>query len=238
MNTNGGVSGRAVLLAALAVLAIVVVGVDLFGRGGGRQPTGGPVSAGGVGHAAGVPMAANRGAGSLPPVTVTQSAGRTMAGAVATVERIVAVEPGLAGADPAAAVAVAGWTSPGARAAIEADVDAARAALAAAPGGPYSFDAAVLAAKASPTGTRRGGGGGAVVAVWCSEVVFAKGIPVYSTFVTEHFGLAYMGRRWLITAATDTPGPSVPLGGSATPAAESQSALAGFLPVGMIEGGR
>jgi hypothetical protein len=233
MSTPGRLSGRAVLLAVLGALALVVVAVGLLGQGGGgRRATVDPVVAGGAGDAAAVSASVDPGAGALNPGTPAAAA--TVAGAVAAVERIVAVEPGLVRADPAADAVVAGWTSPGARAAIEADVDAARAALAAVPGGPYSFDAAVLAAKASLTGTDRGGE--AEVAVWCSEVVFAKGVPVYSAFVTEHFVLVYLGGRWLITAAADTPGPSVPLQGSATPAAEAQSALAGFVPVGMIDG--
>jgi hypothetical protein len=159
-----------------------------------------------------------------------------LAGAVATVEGIVVVEPLLATDSPATvAQLVASWTAPSARSGLEAQLDAARAALLDAPGGPYRFDAATLEARAILTGPAT-----AAVDAWCSEVVLAQERPLYAAYLTEHFALTWTGRTWLVTSTSDTVGPSValPTATAVTPPAEAQAALAGFAPVGaLIEGG-
>lgn len=158
-----------------------------------------------------------------------------LAGAVGLVERIVTLEPVLATDSVAAAAeVVAGWTTPAARASIESGLDAARAGLADTKGGPYRFDAAVLEARAKLTGL-----GSASVDVWCSEVVFARGRPVYAAYVTEHFELTGTTYGWLVASTSDADGPSVglPTSTAVTPPTEAESALVGFSPAGaLIEG--
>lgn len=148
------------------------------------------------------------------------------AGALAKANQIIASEPGLVEGDPTAASAVvASWVTPAARAAVAARFAQARTAFEAAAGGPYSFDVAVLAERTTP-----GGPGSVGVDAWCAEAVFARGIPSYATYVTEHLGLVWQAGVWLVASMTDTPGPALSTAGPATPPAEAAGALAGFSP--------
>lgn len=148
------------------------------------------------------------------------------AGALAKADQIIASEPALVEGDPTGVSAVvASWVTPAARAAIAARFAQARTAFEAAPGGPYSFDVAVLAERTTP-----GGPGGVGVDAWCAEAVFARGIPSYATYVTEHLGLVWGDGVWLVSSMTDTPGPALATAGPVTAPAEAAGALAGFVP--------
>jgi hypothetical protein len=158
------------------------------------------------------PGSTTRGASAEPSST---------AGASAKADQIIASEPALVEGDPTSASAVvASWVTPAARAGIAARFAQARTAFEGAAGGPYSFDVAVLAERTTP------GRPGSVNV----EAVFARGIPSYATYVTEHVGLVWDDGVWLVLSMTDTPGPALATAGQATPPAEAAAALAGFSP--------
>ena len=87
---------------------------------------------------------------------------------------------------------------------------AVRAAFDQAAGGPYRFEVAILAQRATQHGVGQVG-----VDAWCSEVIFARGQPSYATYVTEHLGLVWQSSAWRLESMSDTPGPSVALASNA-----------------------
>jgi hypothetical protein len=107
-----------------------------------------------------------------------------------------------------------------------------RASFAQAQGGPYSFEVAPLAAKASSASSDD-----VTVQLWCAEVVFAKAKPFYGSYVTESLHLVWEGGTWRLLTTVDTAGPAVPLapGRAPTSIEEATSRLAGFGPVGLLE---
>ena len=217
--------GRRLSRVSMVILAMAAV---LAARPGSGPTAGSPTATTTV-------ILSPSGAPSVSSAKPTEADTPVLEGAVGLVERSVTVEPVLATDSVAAAAeVVAGWTTPAARASIESGLDAARAGLADTKGGPYRFDAAVLEARAQLTGL-----GSASVDVWCSEVVFARGRPVYAAYVTEHFELTGTTYGWLVASTSDTDGPSVglPTSTAVTPPTEAESALVGFSPAGaLIEG--
>lgn len=165
----------------------------------------------------------------------TPAAEETPAGAVAVAATIVSDEPLLVKADVAAATAlVDSWAASSDRGLLEQSFLAARAGFVQAEGGPFGFDVALLADRIVTATAGR-----VVLDVWCAEVVFDRGDPTAGVYVTERMGLVWTAGGWRLTSMTDTPGPSVGLSGTPTPAAEAAAALAGFgPPIATIQGGR
>lgn len=159
----------------------------------------------------------------------------TPATAVAVAAQIVSDEPLLVGADATAAtVLVDSWAAPGDRQGLGRAFMAARAGFVHAKGGPFSFDVGLLADRIVTATAGR-----VVLDAWCAEVVFDRGEPTAGVYVTERMGLAWTAAGWRLSSMSDTPGPSVALSGTATPAAEAASALAGFAPPAITpQGGR
>ena len=216
------------LLGASAVLVVAALGFSVAGRSSRRRLTTGARAA-----LAGPGVAAS---GPSSPDSKPVAAGRDVAGSIRAATAIVAMEPALVATDDAgAARLVSSWSADSAAAALVEMVDRQRASFAHAPGGPYSFQVAPLAAKASPAGPDA-----VNVQLWCAEVVFAKAKPSYASFVTESLHLLWQGGRWRLTDSTDTAGPVVPLGPTVTAGSieETMSRLAGFGPVGLLENGR
>jgi hypothetical protein len=217
-------SRAAMVLVAVTVVLVVAAGV-LRVTGG---PAGGgvqipPVAVARQSRPASVPSSPAGG----PPTTV----GHDVAGAVSAARSIVAMEPALVGGDDAeAARLVAGWSARPAAAGLMDVVRRQRVSFAQAPGGPYSFEVAPLAARATSTGPDE-----VSVQLWCAEVVFAKGRPSYGSYVTESLGLVWQGAGWRLLTTSDEAGPAVPLapGKAPTSIEEAASRLAGFGPVGL-----
>lgn len=159
----------------------------------------------------------------------------TPAAAVAVAAQIVSYEPLLVGVDATAATAlVDSWAAPSSRQALEQALLAARSGFVKAKGGPFSFDVGLLADRIVTTSAGR-----VVLDAWCAEVVFDRGEPTAGVYLTERMGLAWTAGGWRLTSMSDTPGPSVALSGTPTPAAEAASALAGFTPPAAAnQGGR
>lgn len=170
-----------------------------------------------------------------PRKTGPLAADETPAGAVALAAEIVSDEPLLVEADVAAATAlVDSWAAPSDRGLLEQAFLAARAGFAHAKGGPFSFDVALLADRIVTATAGR-----VVLDAWCAEVVFDRGEPTAGVYVTERMGLVWTAGGWRLSSMTDTPGPSVGLSGTPTPAAEATAALAGFgPPATTTQGGR
>jgi hypothetical protein len=148
---------------------------------------------------------------------------------VAAAAWIVENEPLLVSVDQSQAVRmVDSWASATARQSLEARFVAVRTAFDQTAGGPYRFEVAVLAQRATEHGV-----GQVAVDAWCSEVIFARGEPSYATYVTERLGLVWQSSAWRLASMSDTPGPSVALASDApaTPAAEAAASLAGFSPL-------
>ena len=138
-------------------------------------------------------------------------------------------------ADDGTAVAlVDSWAAPRSRGTLQERFLAVRTAFDRAAGGPYRFDVAILAERWTRTAS-----GSVTVDAWCSEVIFARDQPAYSSYVTEHLGLVWAGSAWLLESMTDSPGPSVALAASEppTPGPEAAAALAGYVPAGTAVSG-
>lgn len=159
----------------------------------------------------------------------------TPAGAVAAAATIISDEPLLVQANATAATALMdSWAAPSARRGLEQAFMAARARFVHAKGGPFSFDVGLLAHRIVTTSRGR-----VFLDAWCAEVVFDRGEPTAGVYVTERMGLTWAAGGWRLMSMSDTPGPSVGLSGTATPAAEAAAALAGFAPPGVTtQGGR
>ena len=152
-------------------------------------------------------------------------AGKTPAGAVAAAAEIVSDEPLLVGADAGAAIAlVDSWAAPAARQGLEEAFLAARDGFVHAKGGPFSFDVGLLADRIDTARPGR-----VVLDAWCAEVVLDREEPTAGVYVTERMGLTWTAGGWRLNSITDTPGPSVGLSGTPTPATEAAAALAGNL---------
>lgn len=201
-----------VVVAALATT--VLLGITLLSRSSHRvsaKQSAGPVTT------------------SVPPPAGT---GTTSAGPDDVAEMIVSREPLLVSEDETAALAlVDGWAIPSHRTGLEQQVLAARNQFETAPGGPFTFDASVLATRDQPQSS-----GVVTVDSWCVEVLFRRGAPVSELFLTEALGLTQWQGGWRLTSLTETPGPSVPVSGVPTPAAEAAGALTGFGPAIVDEG--
>jgi hypothetical protein len=157
--------------------------------------------------------------------------GHDQAGAVAAARAIVAMEPALVAVDDAgAAQLVASWAAASATSTLTDQLRQYRASFAQAPGGPYSFEVAPLAAKVNAASADD-----MTVQLWCAEVVFAKGKPSYGSYVTETLHLMWEGGSWRLVTTVDTPGATVPLapGKVSTSIEETTSKLAGFAPAGL-----
>jgi len=145
---------------------------------------------------------------------------------VAAAATIVSDEPLLVQANATAATAlVDSWAVPSARQRLEQAFLASRAGFVQAKGGPFSFDVGLLADRIVTASAGR-----VILDAWCAEVVFDRGEPTVGVYVTERMGLTWTAGGWRLMSMSDTPGPSVGLSGTATPAAEAASALAGFAP--------
>jgi hypothetical protein len=193
--------------------------------------TGRSNSAGPAGRSQGSRVAARSGPSALvvdPPLT-----GHDEPGAIAAARAIVAMEPALVAGDDARAMQlVSSWSATAATAGLVDQVRHDRAGFVQAPGGPYRFEVAPLAAKASPAGADD-----ITVQLWCAEVVFANAKPSYGSYVTQTLHLVWEGGAWRLVTTVDTPGPSVPIvpGKAPTSIEEATSKLAGFGPVGPLE---
>jgi hypothetical protein len=168
------------------------------------------------------------------PVAAAPAASGGRVGPVAVVLGVVAEEPALAGESTATADRkVAAWAAPQAQAGLERELASESEALASAKGGPYSFEVAVLAVRATTSGPS------AMVDAWCAEVVIGPNGPLYGSYLTETFTLQLVSGRWMVASTSDTAGPEVGLPASIqpTPAAEAAAALAGFAPAGSTDAG-
>jgi hypothetical protein len=219
------------MILAVVVVVLVVAACWLAlaaGHGGAAHRPGGD----------GTPLPpAATGAAPVPSPSVGKPAAarHDSAGAVAAAVSIVAMEPALvAGDDTAATELVASWAADSASGQLMDLVRQERSTFNQAPGGPYSFDVAPLAAKAVSSGADD-----VTVQLWCSEVVFAKGSPRYSAYVTEALHLVWQNGGWRLASTSDTAGPVVPLapGKAATTIEDAAGRLAGFAPVGLLEKG-
>jgi hypothetical protein len=217
------------LIVVTVVLVIAAVALNITGGSGagrGNRSTASPTSVDGPKGSAAVPSS---------PVGKPAAAGHDEPGAISAARSIVAMEPALvAGDDAGAARLVATWAARSAAAGLMDLVRRQRTSFAQAPGGPYSFDVAPLAAKASSTSSDA-----VTVQLWCAEVVFAKGKPSYGSYVTESLHLIWEGGAWRLVTTVDQPGPAVPLapGNTPTSAEDATSRLVGFGPVGLLESG-
>lgn len=182
-----------------------------------------------------LPQAPPSAPGGPSPRQAGLAADETPAGAVAAAAEIVSDEPLLVEANATAATALMdSWAAPSARRQLQRAFLAARAGFVQAKGGPFSFDVALLADRIVTTSA-----GKVVLDAWCAEVVFDRGEPTVGVYVTERMELTWTAAGWRLTSMTDTPGPSVALSGTPTPAAEAASALAGFTPPAAVtQGGR
>jgi hypothetical protein len=217
--------GGAVVVASLAVVAVAsAAALSLGGRRSGGSRAAGGLLAGGAGEAT---------ASSRSAVTTVGSSGHDVAGALRAATSMVAMEPALVAADDAtAAQLVAGWAASTSTASLMALFRRERTGFLDAPGGPYSFEVAPVAAKASPAGPDQ-----VTVQLWCAEVVLAKGQPSYATYVTQSLQLVWEAGSWRLMSAADSPGPDVGLapGRGPTPPGEASNRLAGFAAVGPLE---
>ncbi|MCU4186452.1 hypothetical protein K6U06_18940 [Acidiferrimicrobium sp. IK] len=207
-------------LAAAAVVLAVAAGV-MSAIGGRSSPStrSAPVTA----PASQVPPGQPAGPS---PRQAGLSGNETPAGAVAVAATIVADEPLLVEANATAATGLMdSWAAPSARQRLEQAFWAARAGFVQAQGGPFSFDTGLLADRIVTASAGR-----VVLDAWCVEVVFDRGEPTAGVYVTERMGLTWTAGGWRLSSMSDTPGPSVALSGTPTPAAEAAAALAGFAP--------
>jgi hypothetical protein len=218
----------AALIVVTVVLVVAAVALNITGRSGAGRRTRSKASP--------TSVAGPKGSAADPSSPVRPAAaGHDEPGAISAARSIVAMEPALvAGDDAGAARLVATWAASSAAAGLMDLVRRERTSFAQAPGGPYSFDVAPLAAKASSTSSDD-----VTVQLWCAEVVFAKGKPSYGSYVTESLHLIWEGGAWRLVTTVDQAGPAVPLapGNTPTSAEDATSRLVGFGPVGLLESG-
>jgi hypothetical protein len=211
-----------VLMVVTAVLVLAALALSFAGR----SRTAGPA------RRSTVPRVGGPSGPSLS-VATPAATGHDEPGAIATARSIVSMEPALVAGDDASAVQlVSSWSASSATSGLVDQVRRDRAGFAQAPGGPYSFEVAPLAAKANSAGADD-----VTVQLWCAEVVFAKAKPSYGSYVTETLHLVWQGGTWRLVTTVDTPGPAVPIapGKAPTSIEEATSKLAGFGPVGLLE---
>jgi hypothetical protein len=221
--------GRGVVVLIVVTVVLVVAAVVL-------NITGGSGAGRGIRSKASPPSVDGpKGSAADPSPVGKPAAGHDEPGAISAARSIVAVEPALvAGDDAGAARLVATWAASSAAASLMDLVRRERTSFAEAPGGPYGFDVAPLAAKASSRSSDD-----VTVQLWCAEVVFAKGKPSYGSYVTESLRLIWEGGAWRLVTTVDQAGPAVPLapGNTPTSAEDATSRLVGFGPVGLLENG-
>lgn len=209
---------------AWALMIVLAVSATVFGLGALLQSA----------HRASAPRLAGPGSkaeAQSGPRSLAPQAGNSASPAAAA-GIIISGEPLLVtDAQPTALALVDGWAAPAARSGLEQQVLAARSQFSAAPGGPFTFDAAVLATR-----ERAPGASSATVDAWCVEVLFRQGDPVSELFLTERLAFVWWQGGWRLTSLSETSGPSVVAAGVPTPPAEAAGALSGFVPAGW--GGR
>lgn len=206
-------------------VAVIVAAIVMAAHPGGSRPR--------SGSAAEVVPVSPRPSAAAPVVAGPAASGGRV-GPVAVVLGVVAEEPALAGESTATADReVAAWSAPQALAGLERELARESEALASARGGPYRFDVAVLAVRATTAGLS------ATVDAWCAEVVISPNGPLYGSYLTETFTLRLVSGRWMVASTSDTAGPEVglPVSIQPTPTAEAAAALAGFAPAGAADAG-
>lgn len=206
-------------------VAVIVAAIVMAAHPGGSRPR--------SGSAAEVVPVSPRPSAAAPVVAGPAASGGRV-GPVAVVLSVVAEEPALAGESTATAdQEVAAWAALQAQAGLERELASESEALASARGGPYRFDVAVLAVRATTSGPS------AKVEAWCAEVVIGPNGPLFGSYLTETFTMQLVSGRWMVASTSDTAGPEVGLPASIqpTPMAEAAAALDGFTPAGAADAG-